>query len=53
MQKEGAMHPINYLFEDVYRNDWGIASGALSERRRGKASAWKRELRFVVERKRA
>lgn len=52
-EKEGAMHPVNYLFEDVYRNDWGIASAALSEKRRGKASPWKRELRFIVERKRA
>lgn len=50
--KEGAMHPVNFLFEDVYRNDWGIASAALSEKRRGKASPWKREPRFVVDRKR-
>ena len=20
------MHPVNYLFEDIYRNDWGIGS---------------------------
>jgi hypothetical protein len=21
------MHPVNYLFEDIYRNDWSIGSG--------------------------
>ncbi|WFP61220.1 hypothetical protein [Mesorhizobium sp. WSM4904] len=47
------MHPVNYLFEDVYRNDWGIASAARSERRRGGASPWKREPHFIVKRKRA
>ncbi|WP_189556876.1 hypothetical protein [Mesorhizobium sp. M4B.F.Ca.ET.089.01.1.1] len=52
VEKEGAMHPVNFLFEDVYRNDWGIASATLSEKRRGKASPWKRELRFIVDRKR-
>ena len=46
------MHPVNYLFEDVYRNDWGIASADNSEKRRRKASAWKRASRFLVERKR-
>ncbi|WP_187331414.1 MULTISPECIES: hypothetical protein [unclassified Mesorhizobium] len=46
------MHPVNFLFEDVYRNDWGIASATLSEKRRGKASPWKCELRFIVDRKR-
>ena len=43
------MHPVNYLFEDIYRNDWGIASVAAGERRRNKT--WKRA-HFVVERKR-
>lgn len=47
------MHPVSYLFEDVYKNDWGIASAATSEKRRGKASPWKREPRFIVGRKRA
>ena len=47
------MHPVNYLLEDVCRNYWGIASAAQSERRRGKTSPWKREPRFIVERKRA
>ena len=46
------MHPVNYLFADVYRNDWGIASAALSEKRRGNASPWRRAQRFLVERKR-
>ncbi|WP_292233293.1 hypothetical protein [Mesorhizobium sp.] len=46
------MHPVSYLFEDVYRNDWGIASAEVSESRRGKASPWKRQPRFIVERKR-
>ena len=23
-KKEGAMHPVNYLFEDIYRNQWGF-----------------------------
>ena len=46
------MHPVSYLFEDIYRNDWGIASVAVSEKRRGKLSPWRREQRFFVERKR-
>ena len=45
------MHPVNYLFEDVYRNDWGIASVATSDRRRDRTGLWKR-VRFVVGRKR-
>ncbi|WP_292079748.1 hypothetical protein [Mesorhizobium sp.] len=40
------MHPVSYLFEDIYRNDWGIASG------RGRSSPWRRKPRFLVERKR-
>jgi hypothetical protein len=47
------MHPVNYLFEDIYRNDWGLASVAKTEKRRGRASGWKRDLRFLVERKRS
>lgn len=47
------MHPVSYPFEDIYRNHWGIASIAASERRRGWASPWSREPRLVVERKRA
>ena len=47
------MHPVNYLFEDIYRNDWSIGSGANSSRRRGRAGAWIPDLRFLVERKRS
>lgn len=24
------MHPVNYLFQDIYRNDWSIGSTATS-----------------------
>ena len=47
------MHPINYLFEDIYRNDWSIGSGANRPRRRGRTGPWIRDLRFLVERKRS
>jgi hypothetical protein len=47
------MHPINYLFEDIYRNDWSISSNAVTQKRRGKIGPWKRNLRFLVERKRS
>lgn len=43
------MHPVNYLFEDIYGNDWGIAP--VARKRRGKTG--KRDLRFLVERKRS
>ena len=46
------MHPMNYLFEDIYGNDWGIASGN-ARKRLGKAGPWKRDLHFLVERKRS
>jgi hypothetical protein len=46
------MLPVSYLFEDLYRNDWGIASVATSEKRRGRLSPWRRAPRFLVERKR-
>ena len=45
------MHPVSYLFEDIYRDDWGIASIAIREKRRGSLSPWRREPRFLVERK--
>ncbi|UVK37361.1 hypothetical protein LHFGNBLO_004380 [Mesorhizobium sp. AR10] len=45
------MHPVNYLFEDIYGNDWGIASVASTQKRRGKNG--KRDLHFLVERKRS
>ncbi|UVK44878.1 hypothetical protein BPNPMPFG_000348 [Mesorhizobium sp. AR07] len=28
------MHPVSYLFEDIYRNYWGIAPASEPERRR-------------------
>ncbi len=46
------MHPVNYLFEDIYRGDWGIASIAKTEKRRGNIGPWKRDLHFLVGRKR-
>lgn len=47
------MHPVNFLFEDIYRNDWSIASRTATQRRRGIAGPWVRELRFLVERNRS
>ncbi len=47
------MHPVNFLFEDIYGNDWGIASAASTRKRRGKSGPWKRDLRSLVERKRS
>ncbi|MBZ9917372.1 MULTISPECIES: hypothetical protein [unclassified Mesorhizobium] len=46
------MHPVNYLFEDIYRNDWSIGSAAKKSSRRG-GSPWIRDLRFLVARKRS
>ncbi|MBZ9847451.1 hypothetical protein LB565_05530 [Mesorhizobium sp. CA14] len=46
------MHPVSYLFEDIYGNNWGIASAAISQKRCSRAGPWRRELRFLVERKR-
>jgi hypothetical protein len=35
LKAEAAMHPVNYLFEDIYRNHWGIPKGlAWTERKR-------------------
>ncbi|ETA72566.1 hypothetical protein CK231_24310 [Mesorhizobium loti] len=47
------MHPVNYLFEDIYRNHWSIGPGANNSGRRGRAGPWIRDLRFLVERKRS
>ena len=47
------MHPVNYLFEDIYRNDWSMGSAANGFRRRGGASPWIRDLRFLVGRTRS
>ena len=46
------MHPMNYLFEDIYGN-WGVASDAAARKRRGRTGPWKRDLHFLVERKRS
>ncbi|ESZ20947.1 hypothetical protein [Mesorhizobium sp. L48C026A00] len=46
------MHPVNYLFEDIYRNDWSIISKPETRTRRGSAG-WIRDLQFLVERKRS
>ncbi|WP_287261000.1 hypothetical protein [Mesorhizobium sp.] len=45
------MHPVNYLFEDIYRNDWSIISKE-TRTRRGSAG-WIRDLQFLVEGKRS
>ncbi|MER8382068.1 hypothetical protein [Mesorhizobium sp. M1399] len=47
------MHPINYLFEDIYRNDWSIRSSAEARKRRDRTGPWIRDLRFLVRRKRS
>lgn len=31
------MHPVNYLFEDIYRNDWSITSNVVAAPARGSA----------------
>lgn len=45
------MHPVNYLFEDIYRNDWSIGSANNRSRRPGRLSLSIRDFRFLVERK--
>ncbi|WP_292867132.1 hypothetical protein [Mesorhizobium sp.] len=44
------MHPVNYLFEDIYRNDWGVS---LEKARRRRSTPWVGDLRFLVERTRS
>jgi hypothetical protein len=34
------MHPVNYLFEEIYRNHWGIPRTERPERKRRDAPAW-------------
>ena len=34
------MHPVNYLFEEIYRNHWGIPHTERRERKRRDAPAW-------------
>jgi hypothetical protein len=53
IQEEGAMHPVNYLFEDIYGNDWGIVSDAATRKRRDKVGPWRRDLQHLVKRKRS
>ncbi|ESX81905.1 MULTISPECIES: hypothetical protein [unclassified Mesorhizobium] len=44
------MHPVNYLFEDIYRNDWSIRSSAEARKRRDRTGPWIRDLRFLKRR---
>ncbi|MEI9413889.1 hypothetical protein [Mesorhizobium sp. Cs1321R2N1] len=48
------MHPIKHLFEDIYRNYWGIAPATErpEARRRTKPAARNRELWVRPERRR-
>jgi hypothetical protein len=34
------MHPVSYLFEEIYRNHWGIPHVERPERKRRDAPAW-------------
>lgn len=36
------MHPVHYLFEDIYRNHWGIPRPGRRERKHPEIPAWKR-----------
>ncbi|MBB6407716.1 hypothetical protein [Mesorhizobium sangaii] len=47
------MHPVNYLFQDIYGNDWSIGSTVTTQKRRERDSPWVRELRSLLERKRS
>lgn len=38
------MHPVHYLFEDIYRNHWGIPQSERRNRKHHEAPAWKRWL---------
>jgi hypothetical protein len=38
--KEAVMHPVNYLFEEIYRNHWGIPHVERPSRKRRDAPAW-------------
>lgn len=46
------MHPVNYLFEDIYRNDWSIGLGVNSSKRRGRSGLSIRDLRLLAPRQR-
>jgi hypothetical protein len=45
LKAEVAMHPVNYLFEDIYRNHWGIPEGRSHERMRWYGSRRRRSTR--------
>jgi hypothetical protein len=47
------MHPVSYLFEDIYRNDWSIGLGVNRSKRRGRSGLSIRDLRLLVARKRS
>ena len=37
------MHPVSYLFEEIYRDYWGIPKGERTrERKRPEGPAWQR-----------
>ena len=36
------MHPVNYLFEEIYREHWGIPQAERPVRKRRDAPAWQR-----------
>lgn len=36
------MHPVHYLFEDIYRNHWGIPRPEQRDRKHPQVPAWKR-----------
>ena len=36
------MHPVNYLFEEIYRDHWGIPQAERPARKRRDAPAWQR-----------
>ena len=36
------MHPVNYLFKDIYRDHWGIPLDERPSRNRRDAPAWQR-----------
>ena len=43
LSKEADMHPVSYLFEEIYRDYWGIPKGERTrERKRPDGPAWRR-----------
>ena len=37
------MHPVNYLFEEINRNVWGIPQGGIERKRKhAEKPAWRR-----------